>query len=116
MPLKFKIGDVCLTKNTRCALVNNGVLVAISAIDPTVRNREGNPAPYLIRRIDGQPLANTTCRDTGHMVWYGATEAWCEEYKLTKPECDDLVPEWDALPVNLDDQLEAAIIQAGESP
>jgi hypothetical protein len=89
MKLKFSVGDVCITRNSKYPAVNDGVLVLIEAADPAHLNRQGEHSPYLIRRVDGLPHGSTIDPKTGHNDWFKVRTAWCEEYKLRKP-ADDL--------------------------
>lgn len=94
MSKDVKVGDVCLTVNTKHPAVNDGVLVVITAVDHTSRDARGNSTPYLIKRVDGQPHISTTCRQTGKQRWLSNTSAWCARYKL-KPIDGDAVDERD---------------------
>lgn len=82
--MKFKVGDVCITQGSRMSLLNDGAVVVILQIDPTVHAANGDAAPYLIRRIDGQLLAYTSCRHTGADRFYRLREAWCRESRLRR--------------------------------
>ena len=81
---KHKVGDICITVNTSYPAINNGVLVVIIGIDCTFTSYKGEPAPYLIRRVDGQVLGSTTCTASGEHGWGKHYEAHCAGYKLKR--------------------------------
>jgi hypothetical protein len=83
--MKFKIGDLAFTQNSVVTQWNNNLLVVVLAANSECDIDGG--APYLIRRIDGQPFG-----------WVGnqffkATRAWCRPDQLRKPEDCGLLEE-----------------------
>ena len=86
---KLKVGDICITVNTSRPAINNGVLMVIIGIDPSMTSFKGEPAPYLIRRVDGQVLGSTTCTASGKHGWGKHYEAHCAGYKLKRIEDQD---------------------------
>ncbi len=80
----LKVGDLCVTVNSRYPVVNNGLLVVIVEINPSIRGYRGEVWPYRIRRVDGQVLIATTCRTTGRLKWGKCVDAWCERRRLRR--------------------------------
>lgn len=80
----LKVGDICITVNTLCPAINNGVLMVVLDIDPTMTSFKGEPSPYLIRRVDGQVMGSTTCIASGKHQWGKHYEAHCAGYKLKR--------------------------------
>lgn len=83
----LKVGDLCITQNTVVSGLNNGLLVAIIAINPWCN--EG-ATPYLIRRIDGQPMPSLLSAN-GAPVFFRGKECWSAGYKLRRidPNAED---------------------------
>jgi len=84
MNAPLKVGDVCVTVNTRLPAINDGVLVVIVGVNHTIRSYRGEAAPYSIRRVDGQALGSTNDKVTGKLSWSKCTTAWCAGYKLKR--------------------------------
>jgi hypothetical protein len=69
----LKVGDLCVTVNTKYPAMNDGLLVVIVGINP----RSQQATPYQIRRVDGQPFPLL-----GGMNWFRFTTAKCHRSKL----------------------------------
>lgn len=89
--LKFRVGDVCVTQNSRYPEVNNGVVVAITRIDPWRTDRHGQSVPYWIERTDGSPLALVNASRTGEPMWFRCKTAACAESRLRRLRPDELL-------------------------
>lgn len=87
MSKELTVGTLCVTVNTNHPECNDGVLVVIIGVAPCRRSARGEPIPYLIRRVDGQPHVSTSDWRTGEPRWMHSIEAWCAGYKL-KPVGD----------------------------
>lgn len=81
--MKFKIGDVCVTQNSRAAALNDGLLVVVVGVDPTFVGPDSEHAPYAIRRLDGQPFAFTRGLD-GDLQFYRCSVVQAREKNLRK--------------------------------
>jgi hypothetical protein len=103
--MKFKVGDVCITQNTRYPLLNDGQLVKILEIIPDAIDRQGQAVPYLIGRVDGGAHASISVISTGLCSWYKYRLAKCAEYKLR------LAPPPDE---DLEDVLQFVLLEATE--
>ena len=77
--LELSIGDLCVTQNTTGGLINDGLLVAIIAIDSS---RFGGAPHYLIRRVDGAPIPATQGLSGGIPSFYSDNTAWAPRHKL----------------------------------
>jgi len=91
--LKFRIGDICITQNSKAPEVNNGQVVVIVGINPGFVGKDGVEEPYVIQRVDGRPHAVITDRESGALKWYRASTASCQERKLRKPRTGEFVEE-----------------------
>ena len=80
----LQVGDICITVNSRYPGINNGLTVVIIVIDPVFKCFKGNPAPYVIRRIDGQVLGVTNCNMTDRMHWGKEMQAHCSAERLQR--------------------------------
>lgn len=83
----LQVGDLCITINSKFEM-NNGTLVVIMGINPTLKDSKGVSTPYLIRRVDGQPHPSTTNTITGEPMWYRTIQASCAGYKLRRVDED----------------------------
>lgn len=86
---KFKPGDICITQNSSTGLLNNGLVVRILRIDPKMVGHRGESAPYLIGRVDAEPLPHTLALVDGDPRWYKARVAHCAEHKLRRLDPGD---------------------------
>jgi hypothetical protein len=86
MVKSLKVGTVCITVNTNHPACNDGVLVVVVGINYAIRDKRGAPAPYWIRRLDGQPFISTHDRKTHQQNWCKWTEVWSAWHKLKPVE------------------------------
>jgi hypothetical protein len=86
---KFRVGDVCITQNSKYGEVNDGAIVVIRNILPGRRDRKGQLVPYRIERVDGSTFAVVDDQQTGAPVWFRFTIAVCAESKLRKLRPDE---------------------------
>ena len=77
MSNNLKVGQLCLTVNTELSEHNDGLLVVVLTVNPTMRAGGGELTPYLIRRIDGMPFKRAGEQAPGKQF-----EAWAVAYKL----------------------------------
>jgi len=84
---QFKVGDLCLTCNTKASVLNDGLLVVIIAVDPP----QFCPEPYWIRRVDGQafPVAGPS-KKSGGLAFFKSYEVNAPASKLRKIDPDAL--------------------------
>lgn len=83
-PRPLQVGDICMTVNSTRPAINNGVLMVIIAVNPTMRGFDHERVPYLIRRVDGQVMGSVQSNTTGLTLWGKVRESWCEGYKLKR--------------------------------
>lgn len=86
---KFKPGDICITQNSSTGLLNNGLVVRILRIDPKMVGHRGESAPYLIGRVEAEPLPQPLALVDGDPQWYKARVAHCAEHKLRRLDPGD---------------------------
>lgn len=79
--LRFRPGQLARTCNSTAPLLNNGLLVVVLRVDPSMLCH-GRSTPYLIRRVDGEVFASTYCAKTGAPQWYAFHQVWAEPHKL----------------------------------
>lgn len=84
---KLEVGDICVTQNSRAALLNNGLLVEIFAINPA--GNGGSAAPYLIRRVDGHRIPLTICSFSGVLRFFPDGTTWASAHQLRRVDPDD---------------------------
>lgn len=77
MSNNLKVGQLCLTVNTELSEHNDGLLVVVLAVNPTMRAGGGELTPYLICRIDGMPFKSTSEQAPGKQI-----RVWAPTYKL----------------------------------
>lgn len=80
--MNFKVGDVCITQNSRFPLLNDGHRVKIVAITSNFFAQYGEAVPYEIERVDGKAHAYTANIPTGVRNWYKVEVASCAEHRL----------------------------------
>ena len=80
----LQVGDLCITRNTVVAGLNNGLLVVITAVNPWCN--EG-ATPYRIRRVDGEPIPSTL-NAGGEPVFFKGRECWSAGHKLQRIDPD----------------------------
>ena len=85
----LKVGDLCITQNARSSTRNNGLSVVIIAIDHT---QFDGATPYLIRRVDRQPIPVSISSDGVPQLFTRPT-AWCAGYKLRRVGVNNCLPE-----------------------
>ncbi len=100
--MKFQIGDVCITQNSKYPEVNNDQWVVIVAIDPGFLRQDGMACPYVVERLDGLPHGAITDNVTGEIRWFKSKRGNCAEYMLRKP--------------GVGDDPEASLVDVGTSP
>lgn len=83
MTSNLQVGNLCVTQNTNCAAVNNGLLVVVLAIDMT----RTDGCHYRIRRVDGQAFPNII-RTDGSPLWFKDVECWATRHKLRRVDPD----------------------------
>jgi len=83
-PRPLQVGDLCITQNAVVSVLNNGLLVVIVAINPWCND---GATPYLIRRIDGQPIPSIL-RSSGESVFFKGKQCWSAGYKLRRIDPD----------------------------
>ena len=88
--LKFRVGDICITQNSRYPEVNDGVIVVVTRVDPGRTDRTGQVTPYWIERTDGLPLSLVNDARTGEPVWFRFKAAVCAESRLRKIRPDEM--------------------------
>jgi len=88
--LKFRVGDICITQNSRYPEVNDGVIVVVTRVDPGRTDRTGQVTPYWIERTDGLPLSLVNDARTGEPVWFRCKAAVCAESRLRKIRLDEM--------------------------
>lgn len=113
--MKFKVGDLAITQNSKAPALNNGLLVVVMTAHPGYETPVGT-TDYQIRRVDGQPFGWTTNFD-GSEKFFTQTLCWCKEIHLRPPEEAGLKEESEIQRHPMQgaaDALEAAIRQMGE--
>jgi hypothetical protein len=84
---KLQIGTIC--RAVRCKReINNGLFLIIVAIDHSIRSSRGEPAPYLVRRLDGLSFPSSTSRYDNTESWYSYDRVWAAGYKLQPIDLD----------------------------
>ena len=83
---KLEVGDICITQNSRWPLLNNGLLVEIIAIDPTLN---GGRDPYMIRRIDGHRIPVKICQVSGGPIFFADDLACTSAHKLRRVDPEE---------------------------
>ena len=83
---KLEVGDICITQNTRVPLLNNGLLVEIVAIDPTLN---GGLDPYIIRRIDGHRIPSTIDSSGVLQSFFANAQTGTSAHKLRRVDPED---------------------------
>jgi hypothetical protein len=79
----LQVGDLCITQNADHPVLNNGLLVVITAVDPA--RSAGDH--FQIRRVDGQPIPS--CADNeGKLALFKMSSAWAHAYKLRRVDPD----------------------------
>jgi len=84
IPTDLKIGDLCVTINSKVPLLNEGHLVVILEINPGYRSFHGQSLPFLIRRLDGQVFSSTFSGRTGQHCWARHKEVWAARHHLMR--------------------------------
>jgi len=85
-----KVGDLCVTINSKYPLLNEGALVVVIAVNPAMKFYRGEFAPFCIRRVDGQVFKATSCNTTGKSNWGTLKEIWAALHHLRR--VDDAAP------------------------
>jgi hypothetical protein len=79
----LQAGDLCITQNADHPVLNNGLLVVITAVDPA--RTAGDH--FQIRRVDGQPIPS--CGDNeGKLALFKMSSAWAHAFKLRRIDPD----------------------------
>lgn len=89
--MRFKVGDLAITQNSRVPALNNGILVVVTDVRPEFETPLGT-VDYQIRRLDGQPFPSVQSFD-GERRIYERKNCWCRDPQLKKPEDQELVDE-----------------------
>ena len=66
--MKFKVGDICITQNSRAPLLNDNHQLVVVANDSGIISYDGEHTPYHVRRIDGRPHGFTIDRTSGALL------------------------------------------------
>jgi hypothetical protein len=91
--MKFKIGDLAITCNTKASILNENLLVTVSAIQAGFDQRVPH---YWIRRLDGQPFPSSKVLRTGEVRFFAEREVLAPEWKL-RPVAQDVFADEDVL-------------------
>jgi hypothetical protein len=70
------IGTICITRGSKVPIVNDGLLVVVTAIRPASQGGLRAPYPLQIQRVDGQPLGLVG------KEWFKHQKAWIQGWRL----------------------------------
>ncbi|MCD6673795.1 MAG: hypothetical protein LT106_13185 [Burkholderiaceae bacterium] len=86
--MKFAVGDVCITQNSRVPAINDNALVIVTEVNASLLDYKGRPIPYLIRSVDGR-VHGATNGPKGELRFAREHTAWAREDQLRKVDMDD---------------------------
>jgi hypothetical protein len=87
----LRVGDLCVTVNSRTPLLNDGQLVVIVAISEGYRSFRGTPCPYVIRTVDGHCFGMIVGPDgVARFFQSTQTRASARQLRRIDPDADDV--------------------------